>query len=224
MSRTFGSLRVSLVFGPAGNSVDPDHATCLRYLAQHDVLDINMARAYGDGEELIGAGLAAVGPSVAGRFTVSTKVHPSTHASGTLSQQSVLAQARESLSLLGIDSVDYFLVHQPDTGGVPLEETLRAADELYRAGIFRRFVRRLAAINARPTPARARPHWTTVRSSRNFCSLVWFVAWRTCREYQISQRMESCRSTTSARSWGMSCPRSTKVRCRCRCDLAIRTH
>ena len=157
MSRTFGSLRVSLVFGPAGNPVDPDHATCLRYLAQHDVLDINMARAYGDGEELMGAGLAAVDPSVAGRFTVSTKVHPSTHASGTLSHESVLAQARESLSLLGVDSVDYFLIHQPDTGGVPLEETLRAADELYRAGVFRRFVRRPAATTARPTPDRSRP-------------------------------------------------------------------
>ena len=46
-----------------------------------------------------------------------------------------------------MDSVDYFLIHQPDTGGVPLEETLRAADELHRAGIFKRFVRRCP-----PTP------------------------------------------------------------------------
>ena len=44
-------------------------------------------RAYGEGEDLIGAGLAAVGPDVAQRFTVSTKVHPSTHASGTLNRQ-----------------------------------------------------------------------------------------------------------------------------------------
>ena len=104
-------------------------------------------RAYGEGEDLIGAGLAAVGPDVAQRFTVSTKVHPSTHASGTLSHESVITQARESLDALGVDSVDYFLIHQPDTGGVPLEETLRAADELHRAGIFKRFVRRCP-----PTP------------------------------------------------------------------------
>ena len=44
MSSPFGSLQVSLVWGPAGNEVDPDYATCLRYLADHDVLDINMAR------------------------------------------------------------------------------------------------------------------------------------------------------------------------------------
>ena len=53
--------------------------------------------------------------------------------------------ALRNVALLGVDSVDYFLIHQPDTGGVPLEETLQAADELYRAGIFRRFVRRPAA-------------------------------------------------------------------------------
>jgi aryl-alcohol dehydrogenase-like predicted oxidoreductase len=141
MSRTFGSLQVSLVFGPAGNSVEPDHATCLRYLAKHNILDLNMARAYGDGEDLLGAGLAAVDRNLSERFTVSTKVHPSMHASGTLSHESVLSQARESLSALGVDSVDYFLIHQPDTGGVPLEESLRAADELHRAGVFRRFVR-----------------------------------------------------------------------------------
>jgi len=173
MSSPFGSLQVSLVWGPAGNEVDPDYATCLRYLADHDVLDINMARAYGEGEDLIGAGLAAVGPDVAQRFTVSTKVHPSTHASGTLSHESVVTQARESLDALGVDSVDYFLIHQPDTGGVPLEETLRAADELHRAGVFKRFVRRcpptlpsLHSLFSHPGPC---PHFQPLTCSGGVC-------------------------------------------------------
>lgn len=159
MSRTFGALQVSLVFGPAGNAVEPDHATCLRYLAERDVLDINMARAYGDGEALVGAGLAAVGQSLAGQFTVSTKVHPSTHESGTLSHESVLAQARESMRALGVQSFDYFLIHQPDTGGVPLEESLRAADELYRAGVFRRFVREGSQPSTNQTTDQLRVAW-----------------------------------------------------------------
>ena len=139
-------------------------------------------RAYGEGEDLIGAGLAAVGPDVAQRFTVSTKVHPSTHASGTLSHESVVTQARESLDALGVDSVDYFLIHQPDTGGVPLEETLRAADELHRAGVFRRFVRSPPLSTAGLKADRAAAVCLSVQGVSNFPAYGVMQVYYKCKE------------------------------------------
>jgi aflatoxin B1 aldehyde reductase len=150
----FGTLGVSLVWGPASNVIEPaEYASCLRLFLDRGCTEINMARGYGrgptqpaadpDGEEMMGAAFSRAGIGAGGpgqQLTVSTKVHPGFHESGTLSFDSVVAQARESLGKLGVGSVDYFLIHQPVTGtGVPLEETLRAADFLHREGCFRRF-------------------------------------------------------------------------------------
>lgn len=52
------------------------------------------------------------------------------------SRRSVLSALESSLKRLGTDWVDLYLVHQPDPG-TPVEETLRALDDLIRQGKVR---------------------------------------------------------------------------------------
>jgi aryl-alcohol dehydrogenase-like predicted oxidoreductase len=50
-----------------------------------------------------------------------------------LARERILRQIDGSLARLGVDRVDMYLIHEPDPD-TPLEETLRALDELVRAG------------------------------------------------------------------------------------------
>src|SRR4029079_4173741 len=50
-----------------------------------------------------------------------------------LSRRHILAQVDESLVRLGTDRLDLYLIHEPDPD-TPLEETLRALDDVVRAG------------------------------------------------------------------------------------------
>ena len=96
------------------------------------------ADAYGGGrsEEYIGRWLKTKGSSVRDQLLLSSKVFnpvgPGPNDRG-LSRRHILRQVEASLTRLGTDRLDLYLIHEPypDT---PLEETLRALDHLVRQG------------------------------------------------------------------------------------------
>lgn len=107
-------------------------------------LGINLfdtADAYGGGrsETYIGKWLQAKGSHVRDRIIISTKVfHPIGEGPNDwgLSRRHIMRQIEASLTRLGVDYVDMYLIHQPDPA-TPLEETLRSFDDLIRQGKVR---------------------------------------------------------------------------------------
>lgn len=100
---------------------------------------LDTADSYGGGrsEEWLGRWLASRG--VRDEVVLTTKVGnhvgPGAHDEG-LSARHICAQVEASLRRLGTDRIDLYLTHQPDPR-VPIEETLRAFDDLVRAGKIR---------------------------------------------------------------------------------------
>src|SRR5438093_8702668 len=96
------------------------------------------ANAYGGGrsETWIGRWLKSKGAAVRHQLLVSSKVFnpvgPGPNDRG-LSRRHILQQVDESLTRLQTDRLDMYLIHEPDPG-TPLEETLRALDDLMRMG------------------------------------------------------------------------------------------
>jgi aryl-alcohol dehydrogenase-like predicted oxidoreductase len=96
------------------------------------------ADAYGGGrsETWIGRWLASKGPAVRDRLLLSSKVFnavgPGPNDRG-LSRRHILRQVEASLTRLGSDRLDMYLIHEPDPE-TPLEETLAALDDVVRAG------------------------------------------------------------------------------------------
>jgi aryl-alcohol dehydrogenase-like predicted oxidoreductase len=83
-------------------------------------------------EAFIGEVLRRVGA----RLLVSTKLAPSPNGSG-FRRDEVHAACRASLTRLGREQIDIYLLHYPDDTGVPLEETWEAMTELVDAGLVR---------------------------------------------------------------------------------------
>ena len=96
------------------------------------------ADAYGGGrsETFIGAWLKEKGPHVRDQLLLSSKVFnpvgPGPNDRG-LSRRHILRQVDASLRRLGTDHLDMYLIHEPDPE-TPLDETLRALEDLVRAG------------------------------------------------------------------------------------------
>ena len=96
------------------------------------------ADAYGGGrsEAYIGAWLARKGSSVRDRLVLSSKVFnpvgPAPNERG-LARVHILRQIEASLSRLRTDRLDLYLIHDVDPF-TPIEETLRALDDLRHAG------------------------------------------------------------------------------------------
>src|SRR6476646_2155282 len=96
------------------------------------------ANAYGGGrsETYIGRWLKAKGPALRQQLLLSSKVFnpvgPGPNDRG-LSRRHILQQVDESLLRLQTDRLDMYLIHEPDPE-TPLDETLRALDDLVRMG------------------------------------------------------------------------------------------
>jgi aryl-alcohol dehydrogenase-like predicted oxidoreductase len=111
--------------------------------AAHD-MGVNVfdtADAYGGGrsEKMIGAWLKRKGPGVRDQLILSSKVFNRVGDGPNdwgLSRRHVMRQVDRSLSRLGVDHLDLYLIHEPDPT-TPLEETLRALDDLVRQGKIR---------------------------------------------------------------------------------------
>lgn len=99
------------------------------------------ANSYGGGrsERYIGEWLQAKGGAVRDRVLVSSKVFnpvgdgPNDRG---LSRRHIYQQIEASLERLGLEALDLYLIHEPDPA-TPLEETLRALDDLVRQGKVR---------------------------------------------------------------------------------------
>src|SRR4029453_1691912 len=96
---------------------------------------VDTAESYGSGESerILGAWMASRGTRdrvvVATKASRMDKEHP-------LSREEILAAADRSLENLGTDRIDLYYAHYDDET-TPLEETLRAFDELVQAGKIR---------------------------------------------------------------------------------------
>jgi aryl-alcohol dehydrogenase-like predicted oxidoreductase len=96
------------------------------------------ANAYGGGrsETYIGNWLQTRGSAVRERLLLSSKVFnpvgPGPNERG-LSRRHILQQIDASLQRLRTDRLDLYLIHEPDPD-TPLDETLRALDDVVRAG------------------------------------------------------------------------------------------
>jgi aryl-alcohol dehydrogenase-like predicted oxidoreductase len=99
---------------------------------------LDTADAYGGGrsETYIGRWLKERGSRVRQQILLSSKVFnpvgPGPNDRG-LSRRHILEQVDASLGRLGTDRLDMYLIHEPDPE-TPLEETLRALDDLVQAG------------------------------------------------------------------------------------------
>jgi aryl-alcohol dehydrogenase-like predicted oxidoreductase len=102
---------------------------------------LDTANAYGGGrsEATIGKWLAGKDGTVRDNLLISSKVAnpvgPDPNQRG-LSRRHILDQIDASLSRLGVDHLDMYLVHEPDPH-TPLEETLDVLDSLVAAGKVR---------------------------------------------------------------------------------------
>jgi aryl-alcohol dehydrogenase-like predicted oxidoreductase len=99
------------------------------------------ADAYGGGrsEEYIGRWLAGKGSAVRDQLLLSSKLfNPVGEGPNDwgLSRRQVFRQVEASLRRLGADHLDLYLIHEPDPT-TPLEETLRALDDVVRQGKVR---------------------------------------------------------------------------------------
>ncbi len=127
----------SVNFGPRGN---PDAAECMAMV--HRALDaginlLDTADIYSAGvaEEILGQALRGRRDSV----LIATKVHGRTGSGPNdrgSSRLHILRAVEASLRRLQTDWIDLYQLHLPD-GDTPIEETLRALDDLQRQGKVR---------------------------------------------------------------------------------------
>ena len=128
------------------------------------------ANAYGGGasEAMIGHWLASKGPAVRDQLVISSKVFnpvgPGPNDRG-LSRRHIVQQVNESLSRLGVDHLDLYLLHEPDPS-TPLEETLSTMNDLVHQGK----VRYIGASNM--------PAWLTAKALwladvHGWCRIEW---------------------------------------------------
>uniref|UniRef100_A0A8D0E0A8 Aldo-keto reductase family 7 like/pseudo n=1 Tax=Salvator merianae TaxID=96440 RepID=A0A8D0E0A8_SALMN len=98
----------------------------------HNELDTAYLYAGGESERILGALLDA--GQKAGKVKVATKANP--WSGNTLKASGVRSQLETSLQRLQMKSVDLFYLHAPDHE-TPIEETLKACDELHKEGKFK---------------------------------------------------------------------------------------
>lgn len=133
----FGGIGSAPAFYGMGESEMEAHAL-LDQAWNAGITLLDTADAYGGGrsESYIGRWLKAKGSSVRQQLVLSSKVFnpvgdgPNERG---LSRVHILRQVEASLSRLGTDRLDLYLIHEPDPD-TPLEETLRALEDLVRAG------------------------------------------------------------------------------------------
>lgn len=132
----FGGVGSSPAF--FGQGIPKDEAFRIMDTAwELDLTTFDTADAYGGGrsESWIGEWLAAKGSTVRDAITIETKTFnpmDAGHDHGLLRSR-IRRQVETSLKRLGVDRIPLYLAHEPDPD-TPLEETLRAFDELVRGG------------------------------------------------------------------------------------------
>lgn len=121
-----------------GATVDGDEAVqTIQQAIDQGITFIDSADVYsmGRSEELVGKAIAGQ----RGKVVVATKcgiqLDAGPHAGG-LSRRWIVQAAEDSLRRLGTDYIDLYYAHRPDPS-TPIDETLRAMDDLVRSGKVR---------------------------------------------------------------------------------------
>uniref|UniRef100_A0A8C6ZHH6 Aflatoxin B1 aldehyde reductase member 2-like n=1 Tax=Nothoprocta perdicaria TaxID=30464 RepID=A0A8C6ZHH6_NOTPE len=135
MAAAAGRARPATVLGAMemGRRAGPELSAALlrAYVARgHRLLDTAAMYADGGSERILGSLLAGGGAPV----EIATKANP--WGGNTLKPESLRSQLESSLERLGRKSVELFYLHAPDHG-TPVEETLRACNELHKEGKFK---------------------------------------------------------------------------------------
>ncbi|KAG0359294.1 hypothetical protein BGX24_005797 [Mortierella sp. AD032] len=111
-------------------------APFLTLFHSHGHIELDTALVYGDGDtEKVLAQLPTA------HFQISTKVPPfvmEDRKQRGHTKENLPKQFRESLASLQADKVDILYLHAPDHQ-TPFEESLKAINDLYREGLFKRF-------------------------------------------------------------------------------------
>ncbi|XP_028597419.2 aflatoxin B1 aldehyde reductase member 4-like isoform X2 [Podarcis muralis] len=132
-SRGVRSVLGTMEFGRRADAA-ASGAMLRAFLARgHCEVDTAHMYAGGESERILGAWLAAE-PKAAAAVKVATKANPLE--GNTLKADCVRSQLETSLQRLEAKSVDLFYLHMPDHK-TPLEETLKACNELHREGKFK---------------------------------------------------------------------------------------
>jgi aryl-alcohol dehydrogenase-like predicted oxidoreductase len=123
-----------------GASPEVSSAILSEYLDRGgNFLDTANIYTNGHSEQLVGEFLAAR-PGLRDRLVIGTKFFGNLHAGdpngGGAGRKAVINQFHESLRRLGTDYIDIYWLHNWDRG-VPIEETLRALDDLVTSGKVR---------------------------------------------------------------------------------------
>jgi len=133
----FGGVGSAPAFYGLGES-EAQAAVLLDHAHDAGINLLDTADAYGGGrsEQFIGSWLKTKGAAVRDQIVLSSKVFnpigPGPNQRG-LSRVHVLRQIDASLTRLGTDRIELYLIHEPDPE-TPIEETLRALDDARRAG------------------------------------------------------------------------------------------
>src|ERR671933_1383307 len=132
----FGGIGSAPQFFGQGES-QPEAERLMDAAWQAGVRCFDTADAYGGGrsERWIGEWLRARG--VRDELVLETKVFHSVEGDPSdygLAPERIRRQIEGSLERLGVERVDLYLIHEPDPD-TPLADTLRALDELVRAGL-----------------------------------------------------------------------------------------
>ena len=121
-----------------GATVDGDEAvrTIQQAIAQ-GITFIDSADVYslGRSEELVGKAIAGQRESLVVATKCGIQLGDEAHKGG-LSRRWIMQAAEDSLRRLGTDYIDLYYAHRPDAG-TPIDETLRAMDDLVRSGKVR---------------------------------------------------------------------------------------
>ena len=119
-----------------------------------NLIDTADVYAFGQSEEILGRCVRALH----GRrddVLVATKCGFGSHDAGALSYDNVVAACEASLARLGLDHIDLYQLHRPDRT-TPIEETLRALDDLVDARARARRSAPATSAPGRPSAAVAR--------------------------------------------------------------------
>jgi aflatoxin B1 aldehyde reductase len=105
----------------------------LTLLKTHNIKELDTARVYNSGKSEQDLGAL---PEAHQTFSIATKAPG--FSPGSLAHQKVLDNCAASLTALKTPQLDLYYFHGPDRA-TPLEESLRAINQLYREGKFSRF-------------------------------------------------------------------------------------
>jgi aryl-alcohol dehydrogenase-like predicted oxidoreductase len=100
-----------------------------------NLIDTADVYAFGQSEEIVGRCVRALG-SGRDEVLVATKCGFGSRDADALSYDNVVAACEASLRRLGLDHIDLYQLHRPDRT-TPIEETLRALDDLVGRGLVR---------------------------------------------------------------------------------------